>query len=251
MSVPRRAPAPGSSFTRASQTWFPSRAEEAPPIANEQVQRARSRSPGGSIASARMVTDFAASYAAMPRRVNRVTRARRQLAGLVAQVQLEIRSPTGPGRRRCALRWLAEPLALLPDGVVSLEARGCIHRARNRGRRRCSRRAGRTAAGRVAVADGARLLVTGLSLLEIVEARVGHRHVAQRRRDVLRLAQLRELLVGAAIKSDRFVEAVLPVADVPDIAVEARQPQPVPVALEDPRALPAPTPALRRSARPR
>jgi hypothetical protein len=69
--------------------------------------------------------------------------------------------------------------------------------------------------------------------LEVVEIPVNHRHVAERGRHILRLADPRQLRVGPLVQRERLVEPILPIEDVADVAIEARQPEEIPVTFED------------------
>ena len=70
-------------------------------------------------------------------------------------------------------------------------------------------------------------------VVETVEADLHDRHVAERGRHVLRLADAGQLLVRAFVQHERFREAVLPVQDVADVAVEPGEAELVAVAFVD------------------
>ena len=73
--------------------------------------------------------------------------------------------------------------------------------------------------------------------IELVQAHVADGHVAQDRRDILRVAELRERLASALIQRQRFLESILSGQDVAHIGVEAGKTQLIAMSLENPARL--------------
>ena len=78
----------------------------------------------------------------------------------------------------------------------------------------------------IAYAKLSRLLITLQRSRKFVQADQAHGHVVQRHRHVFPIFVLGKRFVGALVIGDGLLETILPVKDVADVVIQARQPPP-------------------------